>query len=180
MSRIGKAPIKLPQGVEFNVKDNVITVKGPLGQLTQVFDAQNIGFKVENGEIIVIRFNEENATKSKHGLYRALVYDMVVGVTQGYKKTLIVNGVGWKVTQNGKDLTLSVGYSHLVEYKAVEGVKLSCPSPTEIVVEGINKEIVGAEAAKIRAIRKPEPYHGYGIRLSDEVIERKEGKTAGK
>ncbi len=180
MSRIGKAPIKLPQGVEFNVNGNVITVKGPLGQLTQVFDAQNIGFKVENGEIIVNRFNEENATKSKHGLYRALVYDMVVGVTQGYKKTLIVNGVGWKVAQNGKDLTLSVGFSHPVEYKAVEGVKLSCPSPTEIVVEGINKEIVGAEAAKIRAIRKPEPYHGYGIRLSDEVIERKEGKTAGK
>ncbi len=180
MSRIGKTPIKLPQGVEFNVKDNLITVKGPLGQLTQVFDAQNIGFAVENGEIIVSRFNELNATKAKHGLYRALVFDMVVGVTQGYKKTLIVNGVGWKVTQNGKDLSLSVGFSHPVEFKAVEGVKLSCPSPTEIVVEGINKEIVGAEAAKIRAIRKPEPYHCYGIRLSDEVIERKEGKTAGK
>ncbi len=180
MSRIGKAPVKIPAGVEFKVEGNLITVKGPRGTLTQEFDSANIGFNVENGEIQVVRFNEENATKSKHGLYRALVYDMVVGVTDGYKKTLIVNGVGWKVTQVGKDLSLSVGFSHLVEYKAVEGVKLTCTSPTEIVVEGISKELVGAEAAKIRAIRKPEPYHGYGIRLSDEVIERKEGKTAGK
>ena len=180
MSRIGKAPVKVPAGVDFKVEGNLITVKGPLGTLTQEFDATNIGFNVENGEIQVVRFNEENTTKSKHGLYRALVYDMVVGVTTGYKKTLIVNGVGWKVTQVGKDLSLSVGFSHLVEYKAVEGVKLTCTSPTEIVVEGISKELVGAEAAKIRAIRKPEPYHGYGIRLCDEVIERKEGKTAGK
>lgn len=180
MSRIGKAPIKLPQGVEFIVKDSVVTVKGPLGQLVQDFDAKNIGFSVENGEIIVKRFNEENATKAKHGLYRALVSAMVIGVTEGYKKTLIVNGVGWKATQNGKDVSLAVGLSHPVEYKAVEGVKLTVTSPTEIVVSGISKELVGAEAAKIRAIRKPEPYHGYGIRLSDEVIERKEGKTAGK
>ena len=101
-------------------------------------------------------------------------------VTAGYTKTLIVNGVGWKVTQNGKDIVLSVGLSHTVDFKAVEGITLACPSPTEITVKGISKELVGAEAAKIRAIRKPEPYHGYGIRLSDEVIERKEGKTAGK
>ena len=180
MSRIGKAPIKLPQGVEIVAKDGVITVKGPLGQLAQDYDAKNIGFNVENGEIIVTRFNEENETKAKHGLYRALVNNMVIGVTAGYKKTLIVNGVGWKVTQNGKDLSLAVGLSHPVEYKAVEGVKLTVTSPTEIEVSGISKEVVGAEAAKIRAIRKPEPYHGYGIRLSDEVIERKEGKTAGK
>ncbi len=180
MSRIGRAPIKLPQGVEFKAENGLVTVKGPLGVLTQDYDVKNIGFNVENGEIIVSRFNEENTTKSKHGLYRALVNAMVIGVTEGYKKTLIVNGVGWKVTQNGKDLTLAVGLSHLVEYKAVEGVKLTVTSPTEIVVSGISKELVGAEAAKIRAIRKPEPYHGYGIRLSDEVIERKEGKTAGK
>ncbi|MBR5439163.1 MAG: 50S ribosomal protein L6 [Clostridia bacterium] len=180
MSRIGKAPIQIPAGVEIKVADSILTVKGPLGELKQDFDSKNIGFKVENGVLQVERYNEENATKSKHGLYRALAYDMVVGVTAGYKKTLIVNGVGWKVAQVGKDLSLSVGFSHLVEFKAVEGVKLTCTSPTEIVVEGINKELVGAVAAKIRAIRKPEPYHGYGIRLSDEVIERKEGKTAGK
>ena len=180
MSRIGKAPVKVPAGVEITIKDSIIVVKGPKGQLSQDYDAKNIGIKVENNEIIVERFNEENATKSKHGLYRALIFDMVVGVTEGYKKTLIVNGVGWKVTQNGKDIVLAVGFSHPVEYKAVEGITLTCTSPTEITVEGISKEIVGAEAAKIRAIRKPEPYHGYGIRLSDEVIERKEGKTAGK
>ncbi len=180
MSRIGRAPIKLAQGVEFKAENGVVTVKGPLGVLTQDYDAKNIGFAVENGEIIVSRFNEENSTKAKHGLYRALVNSMVIGVTEGYKKTLIVNGVGWKVTQNGNDLSLAVGLSHPVEYKAVAGVKLTVTSPTEIVVSGISKELVGAEAAKIRAIRKPEPYHGYGIRLSDEVIERKEGKTAGK
>lgn len=180
MSRIGKAPIQIPAGVEIKVENGILTVKGPLGVLTQDYDAKNIGFKMENGILEVVRYNEENATKSKHGLYRALAYDMIIGVTAGYKKTLIVNGVGWKVTQVGKDLNLSVGFSHPVEYKATEGVKLTCTSPTEIVVEGISKELVGAEAAKIRAIRKPEPYHGYGIRLSDEVIERKEGKTAGK
>ena len=180
MSRIGKAPIKLPQGVEIVAKDGVITVKGPLGQLAQDYDAKNIGFNVENGELTVVRFNEENETKAKHGLYRALVNNMVIGVTAGYKKTLIVNGVGWKVTQNGKDITLNVGLSHPVEYKAIEGVTLTVVSVTEIAVKGINKELVGGEAAKIRAIRKPEPYHGYGIRYNDEVIERKEGKTAGK
>lgn len=180
MSRIGKLPVKLAQGVEVKVDGNIVTVKGALGQLTQVFDAENISIKVENGEVVLTRANEENATKSKHGLYRALIHDMVVGVTEGYKKTLVINGVGWKVAQNGKDVTLSVGYSHTVDYKAVDGVKLTVTSPTELVVSGISKELVGAEAAKIRAIRKPEPYHGYGIRLADEVIERKEGKTAGK
>ena len=180
MSRIGRAPIKLPQGVEINVTENLITVKGPLGQLTQDFDGSVIEIKVENGEALVLRKNEENTTKAKHGLYRALLNNMVIGVTNGFTKTLIVNGVGWKVAQVGKDINLSVGLSHPVEFKAVEGITLACPSATEITVKGISKELVGAEAAKIRAIRKPEPYHGYGIRLSDEVIERKEGKTAGK
>ena len=180
MSRIGRAPVKIPAGVELKIDANLITVKGPLGTLTQDDDGSVIEIKVENGEAVVCRKNEENTTKAKHGLYRALLNNMVVGVTSGYKKTLIVNGVGWKVTQSGKDVVLSVGLSHTVEFKAVEGITLACPSATEITVSGISKELVGAEAAKIRAIRKPEPYHGYGIRLSDEVIERKEGKTAGK
>ena len=178
MSRIGRAPIKLPAGVEVKFADGIVTVKGPRGELKQDYDAKNIGIKVENGELLVERFNEENATKAKHGLYRALINSMVIGVTQGYTKTLIVNGVGWKVAMNGKDVTLNVGKSHPVEFKAVEGITLACPSVTEITVKGISKELVGAEAAKIRAIRKPEPYHGYGIRYNDEVIERKEGKTA--
>ena len=180
MSRIGRAPVKVPAGVEIKVEENLFTVKGPLGTLTQDFDSKVIEIKVENGEAVVSRKNEENTTKAKHGLYRALLFNMVTGVTNGYTKTLIVNGVGWKVTQNGKDIVLSVGLSHTVDFKAVEGITLTCTTPTEIQVKGISKELVGAEAAKIRAIRKPEPYHGYGIRLSDEVIERKEGKTAGK
>lgn len=180
MSRIGRAPVKLPKGVEVKVGEGVVTVKGPLGELSQEFDANLIGVKVENDEILVSRANEENATKSKHGLYRALLHDMVVGVTAGYQKNLIVNGVGWKVAQSGKNITMSVGFSHPVEFKAVEGITLSCPSITEIAVKGISKELVGEEAAKIRSIRKPEPYHGYGIRYSNEVIEHKEGKTAGK
>ena len=180
MSRIGRAPIKMPQGVELKVEGNLITVKGPLGTLTQNFDSENIGITVADGVITVTRANELNTTKAKHGLYRALLQDMVIGVTAGYQKTLIINGVGWKATQNGKDITLNIGYSHPVEYKAVEGITLTCVSITEVTVKGINKELVGGEAAKIRALRKPEPYHGYGIRYSDEVIERKEGKTAGK
>ena len=179
MSRIGNAIINIPAGVTVEAKDNVITVKGPKGTLSQAYDSV-ITPNIEGAVIRFTRANELGTTKAKHGLYRALAYNMVVGVTEGYKKTLIVNGVGWKVAQNGKDISLSVGLSHPVEYKAVEGITLTVASPTEIVVSGINKEIVGAEAAKIRAIRKPEPYHGYGIRLSDEVIERKEGKTAGK
>ena len=180
MSRIGRAPVKVPAGVEISTANSVITVKGPLGTLTQDYDASVISINVENGEAVVSRANEENATKAKHGLYRALLNNMVIGVTNGFTKNLIVNGVGWKVTQQGKDIVLSVGLSHPVEFKAVEGITLTCTTPTEISVKGISKELVGAEAAKIRAIRKPEPYHGYGIRLSDEVIERKEGKTAGK
>ena len=179
MSRIGNAHITIPAGVTVVAQDNVLTVKGPKGTLTQAYDPI-ITPNIENNEIVFTRANEDGSTKAKHGLYRALLFNMVTGVTAGYTKTLIVNGVGWKVTQSGKDIVLSVGLSHTVEFKAVDGITLTCTTPTEIQVKGISKELVGAEAAKIRAIRKPEPYHGYGIRLSDEVIERKEGKTAGK
>ena len=180
MSRIGKAPIKLAQGVEFKAENGVITVKGPLGVLTQDYDVKNIGFNVENGEIVVTRFNEENATKAKHGLYRALVNNMVIGVTAGYKKTLIVNGVGWKVTQNGKDLSLAVGLSHPVEVEEIEGITLEVPDNNTILVKGINKQEVGQFAAEIREYRLPEPYKGKGIKYADERIRRKEGKAGGK
>ena len=179
MSRIGKAPIKLPQGVEIVAKDGVITVKGPLGQLAQDYDAKNIGFNVENGEIIVTRFNEENETKAKHGLYRALTFNMVKGVTEGYTRKLIVNGVGWKVAKQGNKVVMNIGFSHPVEIEEIAGIALDCPAFNEIVVSGIDKEAVGQFAAKIRATRKPEPYHGYGIRYDDEVIDRKVGKAAG-
>ena len=179
MSRIGKAPIKIPAGVELKVNGNVFTVKGPKGELSQTFDPANIELCVENGEIIVKRFNEENATKAKHGLYRALAYNMVVGVTEGYKKTLIVNGVGWKVAKQGKKVVMNVGFSHPVEIEEIDGIALDCPTQTEITVSGIDKEKVGQFAAMVRGVREPEPYHGYGIRYSDEVIERKVGKAAG-
>ena len=179
MSRIGNAHIVIPAGVTVEVKDNIITVKGPKGTLSQAYDPI-ITPNIEGNEVVFIRANDLGPTKAKHGLYRALCANMVKGVTEGFKKSLIVNGVGWKVTQNGKDIVLSVGLSHTVDFKAVDGITLACPSPTEITVKGISKELVGAEAAKIRAIRKPEPYHGYGISYKGEVIERKEGKTAGK
>ena len=179
MSRIGRAPVKVPQGVEIKIDENLITVKGPLGTLTQDYDGKVIEIKVENGEAVVSRKNEENATKSKHGLYRALLNNMVIGVTNGYTKTLIVNGVGWKVNKQGNKLVMNVGFSHPVEIIDEEGISVECPSVTEISVKGIDKELVGRFAAKIRSVREPEPYHGYGIRYSDEVIERKVGKAAG-
>lgn len=180
MSRIGRTPVKLPANVQFKVVGNEFVVTGPKGELKQDFDTKLISFEVEGDVIHVKRANDEPEARAKHGLYRALLHNMVVGVTEGFKKKLIVNGVGWKVSQSGNNIVLAVGYSHTIEFKAVEGIKLSCPSATEILVEGISKELVGAESAKIRAIRKPEPYHGYGIRYSDEVIVRKEGKTGGK
>ena len=178
MSRIGNAPITIPAGVTVEAKDNVVTVKGAKGVLTQVYDPI-ISFNIENNTIVLTRANEAAPTKAKHGLYRALVANMVKGVTEGFKKTLIVNGVGWKVAKQGKKVVLNVGFSHPVEVEEADGITLDCPSITEIVVAGIDKEKVGQFAAMIRGIREPEPYHGYGIRYSDEVIERKVGKAAG-
>ena len=179
MSRIGNAPITIPAGVTVEAKDNVVTVKGAKGVLTQVYDPI-ISFNIENNTIVLTRANEAAPTKAKHGLYRALVANMVKGVTEGFKKTLIVNGVGWKVAKQGNKVVLNVGFSHPVEIFETADIKLECPSITEIVVSGINKEKVGQYAATVRSIRKPEPYHGYGIAYKGEVIERKEGKTAGK
>lgn len=180
MSRIGREPVEMPAGVTLTAENGLLTVKGPLGTLTQDYDAEHISFSVEGNVAHVKRNSEEDAIRAKHGLYRALLHNMVVGVTKGYEKNLVVNGVGWKVAQTGKDITLSVGFSHNVVVNPVEGITLTAVSPTEISVKGIDKVAVGQIAANIRAIRKPEPYHGYGIAYKDEVIERKEGKTAGK
>ena len=180
MSRIGREPVEMPAGVTLTAENGLLTVKGLLGTLTQDYDAANISFTVEGNVAHVKRASEEDAIKAKHGLYRALLHNMVVGVTKGYEKNLVVNGVGWKVAQTGKDVTLSVGFSHNIVVNAVDGITLTAVSPTEISVKGIDKVLVGQIAANIRAIRKPEPYHGYGIAYKDEVIERKEGKTAGK
>ena len=178
MSRIGNAPINVPAGVTVEAKDNVITVKGPKGTLTQAYDPI-ITVKVEGSVVTLTRANELGTTKAKHGLYRALCANMVKGVTEGFKKNLIVNGVGWKVAKQGKKVVMNVGFSHPVEIEEIEGIVLDCPSQTEIAVSGIDKEKVGQFAAMIRGVREPEPYHGYGIRYSDEVIDRKVGKAAG-
>ncbi|MBO5328301.1 MAG: 50S ribosomal protein L6 [Clostridia bacterium] len=179
MSRIGKLPVAIPAGVTINFENGVITVKGAKGTLSQTVVGE-IDIKIEGNEALVVKKNDSAALDAKHGLYRALLHNMVVGVTEGYKKTLKVNGVGWKVAKQGNKVVMNIGFSHPVEVVEPEGVKLECPSANEIVVSGISKEKVGQTAANIRSYRKPEPYHGYGIAYSDEVIERKEGKTGGK
>ncbi len=178
MSRIGNAIINIPAGVTVEAKDNVINVKGPKGALSQSYDPV-ITPNIEGNTVRFTRANELGTTKAKHGLYRALTANMIKGVTEGFQKKLIVNGVGWKVAKQGNKVVLNVGFSHPVEVAEIDGITLDCPAVTEIVVSGIDKEKVGQFAAMVRGIREPEPYHGYGIRYSDEVIERKVGKAAG-
>ena len=146
----------------------------------QDYDSKAVVLSQENGHVIVKRTSEDKAVKAKHGLYRALIANMIEGVTKGFEKGLIVNGVGYKVVKAGNKITLSIGFSHTVDFEAPAGVTLDCPTQTEITVKGIDKVAVGQTAANIRAIKKPEPYHIYGIRYKDEVIQKKEGKTAGK
>ena len=179
MSRIGKLPVAIPAGVSITFENGLLTVKGAKGTLTQQV-VGDIEIKLEGAEAHVLNTGKTADSNAKHGLYRALLHNMVVGVTEGYKKTLKVNGVGWKVAKQGNKLVMNIGFSHPVEFAEPEGVKFECPSPNEIVVSGIDKTAVGQTAANIRKLRVPEPYHGYGIAYSDEVIERKEGKTGGK
>lgn len=178
MSRIGNAHITLPAGVSVEISNNVMTVKGPKGSLSQDYDPV-ITPKVDGNVLSFTRANDNGPVKAKHGLYRALAANMVKGVTEGFKKTLVVNGVGWKVSKQGNKIVMNVGFSHPVEVEEIDGISLDCPTQTEISVSGISKEKVGQFAAMVRGIREPEPYHGYGIRYSDEVIERKVGKAAG-
>ena len=179
MSRIGKMPIAVPAGVTVDFKDGVVTVKGPKGTLTREV-VGNIGMEMEGTNLIVKALDDKADTNAKHGLYRALINGMVVGVTAGFVKTLEVKGVGWKANVQGDKLVLNVGFSHPVEFVAPAGIKFECPSLTEVNVSGINKELVGQVAATIRKVRLPEPYHGYGIRYKGEFVEHKEGKTSGK
>ena len=179
MSRIGKLPIALPAGVTVEFKDGIVTVKGPKGTLSREI-VGNIGIVTEGTNLLVVALDEKSETNAKHGLYRALLNGMVIGVSAGFVKTLEVKGVGWKAAVQGNKLVLNVGFSHPVEVVAPEGIKFECPTLTEVNVSGINKELVGQIAANIRKIRLPEPYHGYGIRYKGEVVEHKEGKTSGK
>ncbi len=178
MSRIGKMPIDVPQGVEIKVDgENVVSVKGPLGTLSEKIDSA-ITVSVEDGVVTVTRPNDLKRNKSLHGLSRALIANMVVGVSKGYEKKLTIIGVGYRAAKKGKVLDLQLGFSHPVEMEDPEGITTEVPSQTEIVVKGINKQQVGNYASKIRDLRKPEPYKGKGIRYEGEYVARKEGKTA--
>ena len=184
MSRIGRMPITVPANVTVTIADgNVVTVKGPLGTLTETFSTL-LTIKQEGAELIVTRPNEEKETKSLHGLTRALLNNMVVGVTTGYSKTLEVVGVGYKVAKQGKNLQLYLGHSLVnglpqstLVVTEPEGITFEVPNPTTIVVKGINKQAVGQIAAVIRGKRPPEPYHGKGVKYADEHIRRKAGKA---
>ncbi|MBP0980331.1 MAG: 50S ribosomal protein L6, partial [Oscillospiraceae bacterium] len=178
-SRIGRMPIVLPEGVEVKVEKGLVSVKGPKGQLSQQI-GKEISVNIEGNTVVLTRANDKKEVRAQHGLYRALISNMVVGVTKGFEKALIVNGVGYKAQVQGKKLILNIGYSHPVEIEAPEGITIECPQLTEVVVKGIDKTLVVQVAANIRAKREVEPYHSYGIRYKDEVVITKEGKTAGK
>ena len=178
MSRIGNKTITIPAGVEVNVgAGNEVTVKGPKGTLTRQFSSL-IEVKVEGTEVNCARANEEKHTKQLHGTTRALINNMIVGVSEGYSKTLEIEGIGYRAAVSGQTLTLNVGYSHEINYVAEEGIKIEVPNPNTIIVSGIDKQRVGEVASVIRGYRKPEPYKGKGIHYKGEHIIRKEGKTA--
>ena len=180
MSRIGRMPITVPAGVTVNVADgNVITVKGPKGELTRALRAEMI-IKQEGNTITVERPSDDKLHRSLHGLTRTLLHNMVVGVTDGFKKELDVNGVGYRVAKEGKNLVMNLGFSHQVIVPEIEGITIDVPGPNKIVVSGCDKQTVGQFAAEIREKRPPEPYKGKGIKYTDEVIRRKVGKTGAK
>lgn len=180
MSRIGKMPIAIPAGVTITVSDaNVITVQGPLGSLVQPID-KDIKIVVEGDTLTVERPTDNKRHRALHGLSRALLNNMVTGVTKGFETKLKIVGVGYKAAKNGKILDLALGFSHPVNMEDPAGLTVEVPTPTDIIVKGIDKQLVGNYAAKIRAWRKPEPYKGKGIRYEGENVRRKEGKTGKK
>ena len=180
MSRIGRAPITVPAGVEITLGDNnVVTVKGPKGTLTRQFNA-NMTIAMDNGVLTVSRPNDAKENRALHGLTRTLINNMVVGVTEGYKKELDVNGVGYRVAKEGSKLVMNLGYSHQVIMDEVPGITIEVPGPNKIIINGCDKQQVGQFAAEVREKRPPEPYKGKGIKYVDEVIRRKVGKTGAK
>ena len=176
MSRIGRKPINTPAGVTVTIDANVVTVKGPKGTLTQAFHP-NMNIKAEGNEILVTRPNDEKENRALHGLTRTLVHNMVVGVTEGFKKELDVNGVGYRVQMQGKNLVMNLGYSHQVIVPSIDGITIECPTANKIVISGSDKQAVGQFAAEVREKRPPEPYKGKGIRYTGEVVRHKEGKA---
>ncbi|MFZ1291034.1 MAG: 50S ribosomal protein L6 [Melioribacteraceae bacterium] len=178
MSRIGKKPINIAN-IEFSQKGNSINIKGKFGELEKSFHP-NLKISVEGSEVLVTRPNDLRENRALHGLTRALINNMVEGVSQGFSKTLDIVGVGYKAEQKEKNILLTIGYSHPIFFMPPDSIKLEVVTPTQIKITGCDKELVGQIAAKIRSIRKPEPYKGKGIKYSNETIIRKAGKTAGK
>lgn len=176
MSRIGKKPIPIPPAVELTQSDGVVVVRGPKGELSQSVPG-TIAISLEDGIATVTRENETAETRALHGLIRSLLANMVTGVTTGFTKTLEITGVGYRAQKTGNDLTLALGYSHPIEIAAPDGIEFTVETPTRILVAGIDKQVVGEISARIRRMRKPEPYKGKGIRYSDEIVRRKAGKA---
>ena len=180
MSRIGRMPITVPAGVEVSIAaGNVVTVKGPKGTLTQQFNP-NMAIAIEENVLHVTRPNDAKENRALHGLTRTLIHNMVVGVTEGYKKELDVNGVGYRVAKEGNKLVMNLGFSHQVIMEEVPGITIEVPGPNKIIINGCDKQQVGQFAADVREKRPPEPYKGKGIKYTDEVIRRKAGKTGAK
>ena len=179
MSRIGRKPIAVPSGVDVKIDGNHIAVKGPKGTLERDIH-KDMTLALENGEILVTRPSDDKAHRALHGLTRSLVNNMVVGVTEGFSKTLEVNGVGYRAAKQGKDLVMNLGYSHQVIMSEIDGISIGVPAPNKIVISGPDKQKVGQFAANVREKRPPEPYKGKGIKYAEEHIQRKEGKTGKK
>ncbi len=177
MSRIGKKPVMLPEGVTVTIDNQTVVVKGPKGELTNTFH-KDMKISLEDNSVVVERPSDSKLHRTFHGTTRSLINNMVIGVSEGFKKELVIKGVGYRAQLQGNKLVISAGYSHPVEMNIPEGITVEVPKPVNVSVSGINKELVGEFAANIRAVRKPEPYLGKGIRYSDEQIRRKEGKTA--
>lgn len=176
MSRIGLKPITIPAGVEVKINNNVVEAKGPKGSSSQEI-GENFEIKMEGNEMTISRPNEERETKALHGLYRSLVNNLIEGVANGYSKTLLIEGTGYRAQKQGNKLVMNLGYSHQVIMEDPEGVTVEVPEERKIIVNGINKQSVGDHAANIRKWRKPEPYKGKGIKYEDEYVRRKVGKT---
>ncbi len=179
MSRIGKMPITVPAGVTVTIENNFVTVKGPKGELSRQIN-KDMKLTMDNGVITVERPSDEKEHRSLHGLSRTLINNMIVGVTQGFSKTLEINGVGYRAAKQGQNINFTLGFSHPVVKEPPAGITFEVPAPNKIVVSGANKEVVGAVAAEIRTLRPPEPYKGKGIRYEGEHVRRKVGKAGAK
>lgn len=179
MSRIGRSPIKIPAGVDVKLDGSKITVKGPKGSLTRDLSPE-LSVEINDGVLTVLRSSDDKTHRSLHGLTRTLVSNMVDGVSKGFTKELDVNGVGYRAAKQGKQLVMNLGYSHQIFVDEIDGISIDVPAPNKIIIAGIDKQLVGQFAANVREKRPPEPYKGKGIKYTDEVIRRKEGKTGAK